>query len=91
MKPLIFVCGDDDGRLYQLTPASEEAGDWNYDVEILYESVVPGIVHSVLNWLDFVDLNGDGQEEMMVSLYHERKAIIYEWSDGVHSNDTAIA
>lgn len=42
---------------------------------------LPARQQTVLNWLDFVDLNNDGQEEMMVSLYHEKKAIIYEWQD----------
>lgn len=45
-KPLIFVCGDDNGKLYQLTPRTEDPRDWNYNVDIIYESVVPGVTHS---------------------------------------------
>lgn len=44
LKPLVLVCGDDNGELYQLTAASQDANSWEYEVGVCVRVYVCRVV-----------------------------------------------
>jgi len=74
-KPQILISGDDAGVVDILTPASNEAGNFEYTSERLTSSESSGTIGTPA----FGDVDGDGWVEIFVPMYSDNRVEVYSF------------
>ncbi|CAG0886498.1 unnamed protein product [Cyprideis torosa] len=74
-KPYISLSGDDDGKLYILTPDSEDPSDWTYTKNILVET---GATTS--GKIAIADMNNDGYTDIIGCGYSAKTLYFFTYA-----------
>merc|ERR1712130_274141 len=81
-KEVIWTSGDDDGKIYQHTPVSEESGIWRYNTKTIYETnseiEFSSLTGATIGEVTSGDLNADGKTDIFVSNYFLKQILVLE-------------
>ncbi|XP_046991237.1 uncharacterized protein LOC124596225 isoform X1 [Schistocerca americana] len=75
-KPYILLSGDDDGKHYILTAASQDKNDWSYEKNVYLDTKATTTGKSVV-----ADLDGDGKKEIVAAAYSAGRVYVYTYGD----------
>ena len=71
-RPHIYVAGDGSQKVHILNPVSQDAGNWEYEEQILVE-----VNKGVIGQITAGDVDGDGMTELFIPAYDEGRILLY--------------
>jgi len=86
-KQVIYVSGDDDGRVYRHTPVSDNVNQWRYETDTIYQTD-PDVGYATLTGatigeITAMDINGDDSTDIILPNYTLKQIIVLE-QNGAH-------